>query len=250
MTLSILWGVSRGKSRGGSKAINEIGNIYGKLTVVLRSGSTDGQAHWECRCECGRTRFATGCKLRSPDGPRGCRRCGAMGKGPRSRGGGGQNFINEVGNVFGFLTVVQRSAVSQPRIRKGRADKGTPAAWLCQCQCGETRTVTGSNLRCGKTKACMSCVRKPKIRLQPAPIPAPLELPPIQWLSRESDYEPIPVNLPDVMRWAEGQGVEFKSWDDLPRVNMTREMMELPTFKRLFNKPKFTGGSHETAISF
>jgi hypothetical protein len=36
-------------------AINEKGNVYGRLTVLIRDGSISNTAAWKCRCECGRT---------------------------------------------------------------------------------------------------------------------------------------------------------------------------------------------------
>lgn len=39
-----------------SCTIDEIGNIYGKLTVISRGDpptTTDGRATWKCECECG-----------------------------------------------------------------------------------------------------------------------------------------------------------------------------------------------------
>ena len=33
---------------------NEIGNIYGYLTVIERAeNSSDGRARWKCKCKCG-----------------------------------------------------------------------------------------------------------------------------------------------------------------------------------------------------
>jgi len=53
-------------------------------------------------------------------------------------------LLNELGNVYGMLTVVERgSSTAQGRTR-----------WLCQCDCGNTSLVHGSNLRSGFTKSC------------------------------------------------------------------------------------------------
>ena len=56
--------------------------------------------------------------------------------------------LDETGNVYGRLTV------------KGPAKKlrGRQAWWLCQCACGNTKIVVGTNLRKGLTKSC-GCIK-------------------------------------------------------------------------------------------
>lgn len=56
---------------------NEIGNVYGKLTVIEFAGMTtfsngNSCAAWKCQCECGNTITATGMSLRHGD-KGGCR---------------------------------------------------------------------------------------------------------------------------------------------------------------------------------
>ena len=58
-------------------------------------------------------------------------------------------IINEVGNKYGFLTVLERD---------GSNSQGK-AVWLCQCNCGNLVRVTGISLRNGKTKSC-GCYQK------------------------------------------------------------------------------------------
>ena len=48
-----------------SKVKNEIGNVYGKLTVVASSPSKNGRAMWLCQCECGEETIKSGHDLRS-----------------------------------------------------------------------------------------------------------------------------------------------------------------------------------------
>jgi hypothetical protein len=52
--------------------------------------------------------------------------------------------IDLTGNVFGFLTVVERA---------GSNKLGT-AMWRCLCDCGEYRTLEGTGLRAGRNKSC------------------------------------------------------------------------------------------------
>ena len=52
-------------------------------------------------------------------------------------------FVDLTGCVFGELTV------------KARAEnKGKETMWLCECSCGNTKIVSGGNLRNGYTKSC------------------------------------------------------------------------------------------------
>lgn len=54
-------------------ATDETGNVYGKLTVLYRNGSTSNwQAIWHCRCECGKEIDVPGTRLRSGQISCGC----------------------------------------------------------------------------------------------------------------------------------------------------------------------------------
>lgn len=53
--------------------------------------------------------------------------------------------IDEAGNAYGRLTVVERAANAV-----GRRD----AHWLCSCECGDTTVVRGDHLRSGATRSC------------------------------------------------------------------------------------------------
>lgn len=59
------------------------------------------------------------------------------------------NLKNEIGNIYGYLTVVERA----------ENDKDGRARWICQCKCGNTVTVRGKALRQGNTKSC-GCYQK------------------------------------------------------------------------------------------
>lgn len=56
---------SCGCQRKSAIAIQETGNVYGRLTVLGRSHSAANGAQWECRCECGKTVFVAGTNLRT-----------------------------------------------------------------------------------------------------------------------------------------------------------------------------------------
>ena len=54
-----------------------------------------------------------------------------------------QNLINELGNKYGFLSPIELTK-----------DKNNRTAWLCKCDCGNTKIVRGSDLRKGKITSC------------------------------------------------------------------------------------------------
>ena len=57
------------------------------------------------------------------------------------------NFKDETGNVYGKLTVISLDHVN------GKA------YWLCECECGRQKAISGDKLRSGNTKSC-GCYQK------------------------------------------------------------------------------------------
>jgi len=63
-------------------------------------------------------------------------------------------LIDEVGNKYSRLTVIERSG----------SNKRGEAVWLCECECGKKVIVRGANLRNGHTKSCgCSCQGRPSL---------------------------------------------------------------------------------------
>ena len=60
--------------------------------------------------------------------------------------------INLTGQKFGRLLVLERT----------KNNSRNHAQWICQCDCGNTVTVTCASLRSGNTKSC-GCTRKEKL---------------------------------------------------------------------------------------
>ena len=60
--------------------------------------------------------------------------------------------IDETNNRYGHLLVIEASPNKPDNQNEG-------AYWLCECDCGNLTTVSGSNLRRGKTKSC-GCLAK------------------------------------------------------------------------------------------
>lgn len=65
-------------------------------------------------------------------------------------------LIDLTGKQFGKLTVIIRDLEYQKIHNKDKP------YWKCQCQCGNIVTVSGKNLREGKTKSC-GCINKERV---------------------------------------------------------------------------------------
>jgi len=125
------------------RLINEIGNKYGRLTVLGRAESKCGTM-WLCRCECGRETTVRGVCLRNGE----VKSCGCL-----RREMDQKRLKNEVGKKHGRLTVLSRAGSSKNR----------QAMWLCRCDCGKEIEVLGISLRSGNTQSC-GCINKERVR--------------------------------------------------------------------------------------
>lgn len=65
---------------------------------------------------------------------------------------GGNNFIDLVGMRFGRLTVIELSQ------RKSHGN----LLWLCHCDCGGSKEVTGCNLKSGNSTSC-GCFKRENV---------------------------------------------------------------------------------------
>lgn len=103
---------------------NEIGNVYGRLTVITEDGrDARGRVKWRCRCECGNSISLSGTRFRS-----GIYQSCGCGKRDRFK------ITDETGKRYGKLRVI------------GRATKRI-GVWECVCDCGNTIVVRGAELR-------------------------------------------------------------------------------------------------------
>lgn len=64
-------------------------------------------------------------------------------------------FIDLTGQRYGRLTVIGKDLAVK---------KGKPIRWICQCDCGNIKSIQGANLRSGLTQSC-GCLHKEKISL-------------------------------------------------------------------------------------
>jgi hypothetical protein len=108
------------------------GRRFGKLVAVRRTDKRDknGQAFWECRCDCGRsTLVRTESLLRA----RGTRSCRCLQKECASKA----NEVDLTNRRFGRLVAVRRT---------DKRDKCGQAFWECICDCGNLTLVRAGEL--------------------------------------------------------------------------------------------------------
>lgn len=125
------------------KVINEIGNNYGRLTVIERVESKNSRAQWLCKCECGNQIVVCGKLLRNGH----VRSCGCLKK-EKTIERNTSKVGNLIGKRFGKLVVLS----------KGEPIKKTSGknvqTWVCQCDCGNVCEVQTQYLQNGDTASC------------------------------------------------------------------------------------------------
>jgi hypothetical protein len=124
--------------------IDEAGNRYGKWSVLEYAGYAPKKGTmWLCKCDCGTIRPVLGNSLRHGRS----KGCECRAKEENSK----RILKHEAGNKYGKLTVVEYAGII-----KGNA------SWLCLCDCGNTKTVSGNSLRDGFVKSCGCIPTGPK----------------------------------------------------------------------------------------
>lgn len=112
------------------KALDLTNQRFGKLIALKRAPKrNDKYTRWICQCDCGnlaeiRTDYLTSGHTKSC----GCEK---------------EKLFKEkdiTGQRFGKLTVIKKNKITNK--------------WFCQCDCGNTVEVIGSNLASGNTKSC------------------------------------------------------------------------------------------------
>lgn len=112
--------------------IDRTGQRFGKLTVISYSGNSK----WLCRCDCGKELTVQANNLHSGH---------TISCGCARKDAGENRKLDLTGKRFGRLTVLKRA---------GYHETGHTALWECVCECGNSITVRGTNLRTGATKSC------------------------------------------------------------------------------------------------
>lgn len=121
------------------------GRKYGRLVVKNMDHKEKGVVFWLCECDCGKKTVVRSYLLTSGK----TKSCGCLAR----ESWGKSSSTDHVGERFGLLVAVER----YPRFKGGRT------YYLCECDCGNTKIVSGSSL---VSKKCMSCgcIRSDRIR--------------------------------------------------------------------------------------
>lgn len=103
---------------------------YGKLTVLSKNKrESSRRSFWDCVCDCGKRTIVRGSHLTSGA----ITSCGCK-----------KEIVDEIGKRYGGLIVV-----SPFKKAKNRA-----ATWLCRCDCGEYKEISGTALRARSNTSC------------------------------------------------------------------------------------------------
>lgn len=112
------------------------GRKFARLTVLRKAEQYTKDIKWVCSCDCGKEVTVIGAHLK--DGH--TTSCGTC-----------QKTKDLTGQKFGKLTAIK---LLDKRTKSGGA------IWLCQCECGNTTKVAGSQLSNGHTKSCGCMIHK------------------------------------------------------------------------------------------
>jgi hypothetical protein len=112
------------------------GQKFHRLMVLNREkNASNNTAKWLCICECGKQVIVRGSSLRNGN----TKSCGCA--------KGGCQIVDMAGKKFGQWTVI---SISDFRLKSNRSI----AYWICKCDCGNERHVSGSSLRQGISRDC------------------------------------------------------------------------------------------------
>ena len=128
---------------------NEIGNIYGYLTVTERAENTkEGRAMWKCKCKCGNETIVLGKHLRSGN----TKSCGCYQR-ERAAQANMDRVGSLVGKKFGKLTVISENGfITHSSGKRSRI-------YYCECECGNiVPSAQHQYLAYGDLTSC-GCIR-------------------------------------------------------------------------------------------
>lgn len=112
---------------------------FGKLMVIEKKElNSKNRVQWACICDCGTKTTVSGHSLSNGD----TKSCGCL------RHDEASNSFELVGKRYGRLLVLERV----------RSEGDKESRWLCHCDCGNEKVVSGKYLEYGKTKSC-GCLR-------------------------------------------------------------------------------------------
>lgn len=127
---------------------NEIGNVYGYLTVIARAeNDKDNRAQWLCKCKCGNEVIVRGKSLRNGN----TKSCGCYQK-ERAAQSNMDRVGNLIGQRFGKLQVISEAGfITHTNGKRSRI-------YNCLCDCGNYCQIQHQYLAFGDTTSC-GCIR-------------------------------------------------------------------------------------------
>jgi hypothetical protein len=133
------------------RQIDETGHRYGAWSV-LKKDDKPRHRHdtlWLCRCDCGTERAVSGVELRNGKSAG----CGCARQITNLRVKGIKFYgKDEAGKTYGRWTVLRFDSIS----------KGKAARWICRCECGTEKSVSGTTLRFGESESC-GCLHRERL---------------------------------------------------------------------------------------
>ena len=119
------------------------GKQFGHWTVIERDNeSKKKNIYWICKCDCGTVRSVAGTSLRSGISVS----CGCD-KDKKTSIRTKTNVEDLSGQRFGRWTVIEQDLSDYKKSKRG-------SRWICRCDCGKEKSVSGSSLRKGSSTSC------------------------------------------------------------------------------------------------
>jgi Recombination endonuclease VII len=118
------------------------GQKFDRLTVISRA-EKQGRLAWSCKCTCGNTRVIYSASLKSGK----TKSCGCLHR-DISVGKTKERAGSIIGRIIGKWHVIDLSP---------RRTKSGGVYFICECECGQKREVSGDGLLAGKSLSCGNC---------------------------------------------------------------------------------------------
>jgi hypothetical protein len=134
--MSVLFFMDKKQKNYLNRISKQVGQKYNQLTIceISKEKSKDNRVQILCKCECGNSSLIELRKVVSGN----TKTCGC---------GIGCNFshnkIDMTGKKIGRVTVIKQQGTIRGKI-----------SWLCQCDCGNQKVISGTLLRRGESVSC------------------------------------------------------------------------------------------------
>ena len=136
-----------------SKLIDLTGQRFGRLTVIKKDTErkTKSGSYWICQCDCGNIKSVRSSSLRNGDIQScGCYRAEQVMQAKIKNG----TVDNLIGQRFGLLVVIKKDIELSKKMGA--------VYWICQCDCGNIKSIRGQNLKRKDENRTISCGCKHK----------------------------------------------------------------------------------------